>query len=117
MKGRVQTGSLQNAFQLVEATASQVVGDDDVRDGVKHKLDVLRVCGAGHVAVDLLGRRLVLRLELGLDVGRSLAILLGSCILSEADCEGRSQDLLLEEILLVEEKDDGGVSEPLVVAN
>ena len=40
-----------------------------------------------------------------------------TCILSEADCEGRSQDLLLEEILLVEEKDDGGVSEPLVVAN
>jgi len=117
MKGRVQTWSLLNAFGLVEAAASQVVGDDDVRDGVEHELDVLRVGGAGHVAVDLLGRRLVLGLELGLDVGRRFAVLLRACILSEADCEGRSQDLLLEEILLVEEEDDGGVSKPLVVAN
>ena len=40
-----------------------------------------------------------------------------TCVFREADCEGRSEDLLLEEILLVEEEDDGGVPEPLVVAD
>ncbi len=39
-------------------------------------LHVLRVRRAGHVAVDLLGRRLVLRLELRLDVRSGLAVLL-----------------------------------------
>ena len=64
---------------LVEAAAPEVVGDDDVRDGVEDELDVLRVGGARHVAVDLLRRRLVLRLELRLDVRRSLAVLLRTC--------------------------------------
>ena len=40
-----------------------------------------------------------------------------TCIFCEADCERRSEDFLLKEILLVEEQDDGGVSEPLVVAD
>ena len=40
-----------------------------------------------------------------------------TCILSEADGEGGAEDLLLEEILLVEEEDDRGVTEPFVVAN
>ena len=64
---------------LVEPAAPEVVGDDDVGDGVEDELDVLRVCGARHVAVDLLRRRLVLRLELRLDVRRSLAVLLRTC--------------------------------------
>ena len=42
--------------RLVEATASEVVGDDDVGDGVKDKLNILRVGGASHVAVNLLRR-------------------------------------------------------------
>lgn len=33
----------------------EVVLDDDVSDGVKYKLDVVRVGGAGEVCVDLLG--------------------------------------------------------------
>ena len=37
-------------------------------------------------------------------------------ILRKTEGEWRSEDLLLEEILLVEEQDDGGVAEPLVVA-
>ena len=41
-------------------------------------LNVLSVGGAGHVAVDLLGGGLVLRLELGLDERRGLAVLLGA---------------------------------------
>ena len=64
---------------LVEAAAPEVVGDDDVCDGVEDELDVLRVGGARHVAVDLLRRRLVLRLELRLDVRRRLAVLLRTC--------------------------------------
>ena len=61
---------------LVEAAASEVVCDDDVGDGVEHELNVLCVGGAGHVAVDLLRRRLVFGFELGLDVGGRLAVFL-----------------------------------------
>ncbi len=64
---------------LIEAAAPKVVGDDDVRDGVEDELDVLGVGGARHVAVDLLGRGLVLGLELRLDVSRRLAVLLRAC--------------------------------------
>lgn len=64
---------------LVEAAAAQVVGDDDVSDGVEHELDVVGVGGASHVAVYLLGGGLVLRLELSLDVGGRLAVLLRAC--------------------------------------
>ena len=63
---------------LVESAAAQVVGDDDVGDGVEHELYVVGVGGARHVAVYLLRRRLVLRLELRLDVGGRLAVLLGA---------------------------------------
>ena len=37
-------------------------------------------------------------------------------IFRKTEGEWRSEDLLLEEVLLVEEQDDGGVAEPLVVA-
>ena len=70
---------LPGSPHLVQTAASEVVGDDDVGDGVEDELDVLRVGGAGHVAVDLLRRALVLRLELRLDVGRRLAVLLCAC--------------------------------------
>ena len=64
---------------LVEPASSQIVSNDHVRHGVEDKLYVLSVGGAGHVAVDLLRRALVLRLELRLDVGRRLAVLLCAC--------------------------------------
>ena len=60
----------------VESAAAEVVGDYDVGDGVEHELDVGGVGGAGHVAVDLLVRRLVLRLELRLDVSRRFVVVL-----------------------------------------
>ena len=41
--------------RLLEETAVlEVFFDDDVSHGIKHELDVLSVCGAGHVGVDLL---------------------------------------------------------------
>jgi hypothetical protein len=47
----------------------------------------------------------------------SESLYLSSGVFREADGEGRAQDLLLEQVLLVEEEDDGGVAEPLVVAD
>lgn len=41
-----------SAWLLEETTIFQVFFDDDVGHGVKHKLDVLCVCGTGHVRVD-----------------------------------------------------------------
>lgn len=64
---------------LVEAATAQVVGDDNVGDGVEHELYVVGVGGASHVAVDFLGCGFVLSLELGLDVRGRLAVLLRTC--------------------------------------
>lgn len=47
-------GPVKDRARSVQAAAPQVVGNDDVGDGVEHHLDVSRVCGAGHVTVDLL---------------------------------------------------------------
>lgn len=89
------------------------------------------------MAVDLLGGRLVLGLELRLNVGSRLAVLLGSCskkgairkmvlvtnrgtltrVVGEADGQWRLADLFLKQILLVQEEDDRSVREPLVVAD
>ena len=46
-----------------------------------------------------------------------LATIVFTCVFGETDRERRSEDFLLEEIFLVEEEDDGGVAEPLVVAD
>ena len=70
---------------LVEPASSQVVGDDHIRHGIKDKLNVLSVGGAGHVTVDLLRGRLVLGLELSLDVGCGLSVLLGPCTPTQLD--------------------------------
>ena len=40
-----------------------------------------------------------------------------TCVLGVADSQGAACNLLLKQILLVEEEDDGGVCEPLVVAD
>lgn len=62
----------------VQATPSEVVGDDDVGHGVEHHLDVSCIRGAGHVTVDFLIRRAVLALELCLDVGCCVLVGIGS---------------------------------------
>ena len=57
-------------MNLEEATVFEVVLDDDVSDGIKHKLDVVGICGTSEMCVDLL---LILAfvqvLKLHLDVG------------------------------------------------
>lgn len=40
-----------------------------------------------------------------------------TCVLGEADGQGAVYDLLLKEVLLIQEKDDGCVCEPLVVTD
>lgn len=64
---------------LVEAASPQVVRNDDIRYRVEHKLNVIRVRGARHVAINLLGRGLVLGFELCLNVGGRLPVLLSTC--------------------------------------
>jgi len=63
-------------MRSVEAAATQVVGDDDVGDRVKDKLNVVCVSGTRLVTVDLLCRALVLCLKLRLDVCCSFLIAL-----------------------------------------
>ena len=58
-------------WRSVEPTAPKVVSDDDVCDCVKDKLNVLCVCGACLMTVDLFALWSVLRLKLRLDVGCS----------------------------------------------
>lgn len=45
-----------DVLRLVQATSSQIIGYDNVSDGVEYKLDVVGVGGAGHVTVNLLRR-------------------------------------------------------------
>lgn len=62
----------------VQATPSEVVGNDDIGHSVKHNLDVPRIRGTGHVTVDFLIWRAVLALELCLDVSCRVVIGVGS---------------------------------------
>lgn len=57
---------------LVESASPQVVGNDDICDGVEDKLDVVGIGGTGDVRVDLLVGGLVLALVLSLDVSHCL---------------------------------------------
>ena len=60
---------------LEETAVLEVVFDDDVGDGVEHKLYVVGVGGAREVRVDLLRvTALVQRLKLHLDVARRLLV-------------------------------------------
>jgi len=48
----------------IESAAAQVVGDYDVSDGVKYKLNVVGICSTRLMAVDLFQRAPILRLKL-----------------------------------------------------
>eukprot|EP01137_Pigoraptor_chileana_P032336 Opistho-2@21551 len=103
---------------LDEAAVPEVVLDDDVRDGSKHKLDVVRVRRACEVRVNLLLIATVHLLKLLLDeVLGSFDIRSGASILWEADGQRHLGDLLGKQIRLVEEEDDRCLEEPLAVAD
>lgn len=87
---------------LIQATTTQVVGDDDVGDGVKHKLDVVGVGGTGDVGIHFLLEGLVPALVLRLNVAHCLYEGVRACVLREADTKGRFLNFLLEYVLLVE---------------
>lgn len=76
---------------LVESASPQVVGDDDIRDGVEDELDVVGVGGAGDVRVDLLVGGLVLALVLSLDVSHCLGERVGAC--KRAERKGKKSRL------------------------
>lgn len=64
---------------LEETTILQVFFDDDVGYGVEHELDVLGVCGAGHVGVDLLDVSAHVQVQkLHLDVVPSILVSVGT---------------------------------------
>lgn len=64
---------------LEKTTVLQVVLDDNVSDGIEHKLHVLGVGGAGEMGVDLLGvLSLVQVLKLALDVCCGLLVGVGA---------------------------------------
>lgn len=65
---------------LEKTTIFKVLFDDDVRDGVEHDLDILCVCGAGHVGVDLFHTLLHVEVqELCLDVGAGVVVCVRTC--------------------------------------
>lgn len=73
------SGRLGQRPGSVESTATQVLGDDDIRHRIKDELDVVGIRGTGDMAVDLLVSRLVLTLILPLDVSHSFCEGTGAC--------------------------------------
>ena len=64
----------------VQTHLLQVVLDDDVSDGIKDKLHILGVGGAGEVSVDLLGVFLLVHvLKLTLDINRGVLVCVFTC--------------------------------------
>lgn len=66
-------------LRLVQATPPQIISYNDVSYGIEYKLDVISICCACLVTVDLLRWTFVLRFKLGLNVGSCLFIGLISC--------------------------------------
>ena len=81
MVGFLQTHLDSTSDTFSEKTAVfQVVLDDDVGHGIKHKLHVLGVGCAGEVGVDFLGVLLLVEiLKFGLDVNLCLLVLVWAC--------------------------------------
>lgn len=65
---------------LEETAIFEVFLDNDIRDCVKHKFDVLRVCGTGHMAVDFFHISPHVQIKkLNLDVISCIIICVGTC--------------------------------------
>ena len=65
-------------MRSVKPAAAEVVGNDDVGDGVAHHLDVIRVCGTSHVTINFFVGRAVFAFKLCLDVGGGIFIGVGA---------------------------------------
>ncbi|KPP72588.1 hypothetical protein Z043_108396, partial [Scleropages formosus] len=105
-------------FPAAQANVFEVVLYDDIRYGIKHKLDVAGVRGAGEVRVDLLGLLVAVEvLELALDVDCCLLVRVLALVLRKAERERDALDLLSQQVFFVEEEDERGVNEPVVVAD
>lgn len=74
------TTHLFSPWSCLEKTAIfKVFFDDDVRHGIEHNLDVLCVCGTGHVAVDFFHALFHVQFqELRLDVVAGIVICVGA---------------------------------------
>lgn len=64
---------------LKQTTVFKVLFDDDIRHGVEHDLNVLRICGTGQVGVDFFLTLLHVEIqELCLDVVAGIIIRVGA---------------------------------------
>ena len=66
----IHSNNRQRGFMTcsVETAASQIVGYDHICDSIKHKLNVVGICGASLMAVNFLHGAFVLCFKLCLDV-------------------------------------------------
>ncbi|KAI3476293.1 hypothetical protein L1887_62130 [Cichorium endivia] len=101
-----------------EKTAvAQVDLDDNVVDRRHDKLDLGGVGGAGKVGVDGLGVALVEADESVDNVLARCIVVCATGVVAKVVGHGRDGELLLEEVDLVEEEDDGRLDEPARVAD
>lgn len=75
---KMSHGAYDAACDLIQSASSQVIGNDDVGNGVKHELNIVRVRRTRHVTVDLFSGRFVLGLKLRLDVSSGFSVFLSS---------------------------------------
>lgn len=110
--------SLPHPLVLAQPNVLEIVLDDHVRHRVKHKLDVAGVSGASEVRVDFLGLLVAVEvLKLPLHVHSRLLVGVLALVVSKANRKRDTLDLLSQKILLVEEEDERGIGEPVVVAD
>lgn len=76
---QIAHGAYDAVCDLIQSASSQVIGDDDVGNGVEHELNIVRVSRTCHVTIDLFSSRFVFGLKLCLDVSSGFSILLRSC--------------------------------------
>lgn len=72
--------SLPSCSSSEQTTVFKIFFDDNVCDSIEHNLDILRICGAGHVGIDLLNSFLHVQvLELKLNVVAGIIVRVGTC--------------------------------------
>lgn len=114
----VPATSLPHPLVLAQPNVLEIVLDDHVRHRVKHKLDVAGVSGTSEVRVDFFCLLVAVEvLKLPLHIHSRLLIGVLALVVSEADRKRDTLDLLGQKILLVQEENERGIGEPVVVAD